>query len=262
MESQPTLATGQAVIGERVWTEGKTRYAVWVMPLCTTEILRETLRVVRYVDKLLQAGKKSDEKNVACQITPPSDMPSIVAKMTTVIDGRSITLIATETTTPQQLMTAAMLLATGTPLGDVGEPPVVNTPQQPPAAQQSPNGSQYSIRASALNNPQFKNGDTVSWLVNKIVKSTNAGSPTYQFWGPAGVKYPLHTVYVKGKSGGDSKDWSVAGELLKALGLSVDEGKVEAHGQWRFTAQVQHAPQPDGKVKEYLHVVELVAVGG
>lgn len=145
------------------------------------------------------------------------------------------------------------------------------TPAPQTAPQQSPvNGNQPAPQAPAptgeiiratrppnKNNPQFASGQQVAWTINKIVKGAHNGGVTYALWGPLGQQYALHTIFQTTKSGEDSSDWKIVGSFIQTLGLSVDEGKIETHGNWEFVTRVAHVGEP---AKEYFNAVSLRAV--
>ncbi len=178
------------------------------------------------------------------------------------LNSDDVPQVAIDTWVAQQNAIARALAEYGT--NEPQSPPARSTPQNSTSAHAAPNklfdGVIVATRAPNPNNPAYADGQLVSFVVNKIVMGTNAGSVTYALWGPLGAKYPLKTIY-KTKSGSDenSADYIAAKDAIVALGLSVDAGKIEAAGNWQLVCKAAHATK-DGATKEYQNIISLVAI--
>lgn len=103
--------------------------------------------------------------------------------------------------------------------------------------------------------PQYAPGQQVSFHINRIVASTNKGSPIYQLWGELGQKYPLVTVYqYKPNSKDYTSNYQQVRGVIEKLGLSLNQPEVS--GSWFLVCRVAHGK--DGK--EYMNCELLEAV--
>ncbi len=134
------------------------------------------------------------------------------------------------------------------------------TPKNASNAQPAVEGAIVATRAPSKNR-QYADGQLLIFSINKVVMGTNKGSITYNLWGDLGKNFALKTVY-KTKNGSDenSLDYIASKDAIVPLGLSVDAGKIEAHGDWKLTTKVAHGKNGKGEETEFFNVVSLVAV--
>jgi len=131
-------------------------------------------------------------------------------------------------------------------------PNQASNPQAP--APNFTEGAIVATRAPNPNNPQYADGQLVSFTVTKIAASSNKGSATFQMWTALGSQYPTVTVYKLDSKGQPKRDYENIVPVLNTLNLSFE--KPEAIGAWRMICKAAHA-EKDGKTKEYLNVLSL-----
>jgi len=176
------------------------------------------------------------------------------------LNSDDIPQVAIDTWLAQRNALARAMEEYGTGESAPQSPPAPRNPFKPTETPKPPAVPQDSVLVATLaptpNKPQYADGQLVQFTVNKIVASTGQGTITYALWGALGVKYSLMTIF-KNKKGSDenSANYIAAKDTLVALGLSVDEGRIEAAGKWQLIVKASHK---DGK--EYTNVVSLVAV--
>ena len=127
----------------------------------------------------------------------------------------------------------------------------------PPSPANPVEGVIVATKAPAPNNPQYADGQLVSYTINKIAAGSNQGSATFALWGPLGQKYPIITVYKTNKNGESKKDFQEMLPVLNALKLDFEHP--EGTGNWRLVARASHA-EKDGKDKEYMNLVSLTPI--
>jgi hypothetical protein len=155
-----------------------------------------------------------------------------------------------------------MQLAAQTPANEPTPPPTPQNANLPPSGANGGQPTQPVAGVITANfapspkNPRYAPGQLVALPVNKVSVGTRKGSITYDLWGPLGKgQYPLLTIFkTKQNSDENSMDYIAAKDFIVGLGLSMDAGKIESHGNWRLICQVSHS-----NGKEYFNIQKVEA---
>src|SRR5512138_104986 len=276
LPTQEATFSPNTLVAQRITLEAETTVTVTVQQDGSGGDVGDLITAT--VRKWLKVIKAVRGDNIALDSTPLAAAPYVRVSGVFTEPKRSLPVqfeLSCDAAPALALQTlTAGLAATGTIMDALEKSGIAQKPAaQPPAPPQAGNGNGnhgagspppaapssgviWAQRAPSPNNPPWSPGQQIAFKVNRIVKGTNSGSVTYALWGPLGNRYPLVTIYQTSAKGDESADWKAVGGLLGALGLSVDAGKIEAHGEWVFTASVAHG-EKDGKSREYLNAVSL-----